>query len=113
MHEVSLMEQTVDMAVACAIAQGAEKIHTIKLRIGDLSGVIPEAMQFAFSVVTAGTIAEGATLAIESVPARCYCPTCQQEFEPQDIIYACPNCDQLSTEIRQGKELELAAVEVS
>lgn len=113
MHEVGIMEQTLEIALNYARDRKATRIHSLVMRVGDLSGVVPEALSFAFDVVVKGTIAEGATLEIDAIPARCYCCHCQQDFQPIDIVYECPNCHQLSTDIRQGKELELTSLEIS
>lgn len=113
MHEVSLMENTLEIAVEHAHRQGANKIQRLKMRVGKMSGVVPEALEFAFDVCTQGTIAEGAKLEIESVPVVCYCPNCKIEFQPDDIIYECPECGQLSSQILQGRELELTSLELS
>lgn len=53
MHEVSLMQTTLDLAFNHAAQQGAQQIHWIKLRVGELSGVVPEALTLAFEIVTA------------------------------------------------------------
>ncbi|MEB3338230.1 MAG: hydrogenase maturation nickel metallochaperone HypA [Leptolyngbyaceae bacterium] len=113
MHEVGIMENTLDIALDHANRQGATQIHHMTLRVGQLSGVEADALAFAFDVVMQGTIAEHAQLTIDLVPAICFCPTCQQEFQPTDWIYECPTCHQFSTDLRQGKELELASMEVS
>jgi hydrogenase nickel incorporation protein HypA/HybF len=113
MHEVSIMEQTLEIALNHAKQQQATQIHRIKMKVGTLSGVIPEALEFAFDVVTKGTIAETARFEIESIPVRCYCHHCNVEFQPDDFIYECPHCHQYSLDIRQGKELELTSLEVS
>lgn len=113
MHEVGLMEQTLEIAVNYARDRGARQIHRLVMSVGELSGVVPEALSFAFDVVVQGTIAEGATLEINTVPARCYCCYCQKEFLPIDIVYECPNCHELSTDIREGKQLELTSLEIS
>ena len=113
MHEVSLMEQTLEVAIRAAKQEGAHKIERLKMRIGIMSGVVPDALEFAFEAVTQGTIAEGATFEIESIPVVCYCPSCQQDFQPPDFIYECPNCGRISTEARSGKEIELATLELS
>jgi hydrogenase nickel incorporation protein HypA/HybF len=112
-HEVSLVQGALDLAEDLAEQEGATRIHRIVLRIGKLAGVEPEALAFAFEVVTAGTRAEGATLQVESVPVVCRCPRCDNHFEPTDIVFVCPNCGELSAEVCQGTELELAGVEVS
>ncbi len=113
MHEVGIMEQTLALALAHVHQAGGMQIHCLKLRIGALSGVEPDAIRFAFDVVTQGTIAQAAKLEIDFLPAICYCHHCQKEFEPEAWIYACPACANLSTDIRQGKELELSSVEIS
>ncbi len=113
MHEMSLIENILEIAQTQTIQQGAEKIHRIRLRVGQLSGVVPEALIFAFDVLTQGTLAAGSKLEIESIPVACHCPHCDLEFQPTDWIYECPQCQTISTEIQQGRELELVALEVS
>ena len=92
MHEVSLMQDTLALAVQHARQAGATRIHGLSLRIGDLSGVVPDALEFAFDVVARGTMAEGASLTIERVRLRCYCAECEREFEPADYACECPGC---------------------
>jgi hydrogenase nickel incorporation protein HypA/HybF len=113
MHEVSIIEQTLELAVKYAQEQQARQIHCLKMRIGKMSGVVPEALNFAFSVVTQGTIAADATLEIETVAVVCYCHCCQAEFSPDDLFYQCPTCGQFSTDVRSGQEIELASLEIS
>lgn len=107
------MEQTMAIALEHAQKQGATQIHRMTLRIGDLSGVVPEALEFAFDVITSGTLAEGATLEIERVPVVCGCVQCGEEFTPEDIVYCCPQCGYPSAQILSGKEIELLALGIS
>jgi hydrogenase nickel incorporation protein HypA/HybF len=58
-------------------------------------------------------MAQGATLEIELVPATCWCAKCQAEFASEDFLGECPQCRELSAELRHGTELEIASVEVS
>ncbi|MCL5996977.1 MAG: hydrogenase maturation nickel metallochaperone HypA [Chloroflexi bacterium] len=113
MHEISVMQSAMEIAVEHAKAQGAQQIHRVKMRVGALSGVVPDALEFAFDVVAQGTMAEGATLEIEHVPALCHCPNCGSEFEPKDFFYECPQCGSLHVDLKQGRELDLAYLEVS
>ena len=112
MHEVAIMSEAVRMAVEAAQAAGAQRIVGLRLRVGRLSGVVPEAMEFAWDVVRRNTIAETAWLKIESVPAACWCEACQEEFECLDLFNECPRCHSPSGELRRGRELEIAAVEI-
>jgi hydrogenase nickel incorporation protein HypA/HybF len=112
-HEVSLMQDTVIIATKQAKDAGAQRIHRIMMRVGALSGAVPETLEFAFDIVAKGTMAEGATLEIERVPILCYCAACAQEFEPADFVCECTYCGQPSTDIRRGRELQVTSLEVS
>ena len=59
MHEVGVMQSALEIALEQAGRQGASRIDCIALRVGPLSGVVPEALEFAFDVVARGTIAAG------------------------------------------------------
>lgn len=113
MHEVGIMESTLDIALKHAQQQGASKIHQLTMRVGAMSGVVPDALEFAFDIVVKGTIAEGARLKVDYLPLKCYCPHCRLEFQSDNQFYECPQCHRISSEIRQGKELELSSLEVS
>lgn len=111
MHEVGIAYQAVETAIEYAKRAGATKITLIRLRIGAASGVVPEALEFAYEAVTRGNMAEGSKLEVELVPVRCYCRQCEIEFEPGGFVYECPKCKQPSWDVRAGKELDLMSVE--
>lgn len=113
MHEIGIMERTLEIAINNAQKQNANSIQKITMNIGKLSGVIPEALEFAFDVVTKGTIAENATLEINTIPVTCYCNICQTKFNPQEWFFECPHCHQFSNHILEGKEIELMSVEIN
>lgn len=113
MHEVGLMQTALELAAEQTRRQGASAIHRIRLRVGNLSGAVPEALEFAFEAISQGTLAEGAQLEIERVAVVCHCETCDREFQPDDVVFECPRCGELSVDVRQGRELELAQLEVS
>jgi hydrogenase nickel incorporation protein HypA/HybF len=112
MHEVTIMAEALRLAVVAAQSNGAARIVKLRLRIGAMSSVVPEALRFAFDVVCRGTLAEGAVLEIEQVPAACWCASCRAEFECADLFGECPRCHEVSGELRRGRELEIASVEV-
>ena len=112
MHEIGIMEHTLEIAITSAKKQNASKINQITMNIGKLSGVIPDALEFAFDVLTNKTIAENAILKINTIPVICYCNACQENFSPQEWFFECPKCHQFSNNILQGKEIELISVEI-
>jgi hydrogenase nickel incorporation protein HypA/HybF len=113
MHEVGIMQEAVNLAEDSARAHGGGRIRALTLRVGALSGAVPEALEFAFEAVAVGTLAEGATLSIQAVPARWWCATCAEEFANDDPLAACPRCQTWSGELRGGRELELSTLELS
>ena len=106
------MDSALNMALEQAEKAGALQVLVIRLRIGALSGVVPEALQFAFEALAPGTIAEKARLDIEHVPARFWCPACSREFEAPDLFAECPGCHKPSGELRGGREMELTSMEI-
>jgi hydrogenase nickel incorporation protein HypA/HybF len=111
-HELSIMESALRIALAQAKKAGARRVCQIRLRIGALSGVVPDALQFAFEALAPGTLAEGAELAIENVPPRFWCSRCSKEFQSEDLFADCPDCQQPSGELRTGREMEVASLEI-
>jgi hydrogenase nickel incorporation protein HypA/HybF len=113
MHEAGLAQTALEIAAGRARERGATRIHRLVLRVGDLSGVVPDALRFALHALSPGTIAGGADLEIDVVPVECHCPNCDHSFRPTDVIYACPDCGAVSSDVRQGHELVLHSMEVS
>lgn len=107
------MSEAVRLAVESARKAGASRISGLRLRVGVLSGAAPEAMAFAWDVVRQDTIASDAWLEIEAVPARCWCARCNCEFTCADVLAECPHCRELSEDLRRGRELEIASVELN
>ena len=104
------MNDILDIAVEAARESGAERITALSVKVGELSGVVPDALTFAFEVVAAETIASGSTFNVESVPAKCKCCVCGDE-RASAWSTACPICGGKSI-ISQGYELLLSSIEV-
>ncbi len=112
MHELSIMQSALSLALQTAQEAKARRVYVIRLRVGQLSGVVPDALQFAFEALSQGTLAQGAQLVIEDVPARFWCGTCRREFVVEDLLPECPDCHVPSGELRAGRELEIASLEI-
>jgi len=113
MHELSLMERLQDIVLAQAAAAGATEVRAIRLRIGELAGVEPQALQWAAAVVLADSPAAGARLQIESVPAGCLCQSCAAPFLAPGGNCTCPRCGRIAAGLSRGLELELVGLEVA
>lgn len=112
MHETSIALAVVDQIAERARRDGHTAVHSVALRVGSLAGVVPEALEFCFTQACEGTVAQGAALSIESVPAEACCSACSGSWPvgmPPDLV--CPVCGQAAAHLRTGRELEIAAVQ--
>lgn len=112
MHELSLMHTLCEQVLRESELQDAERVTCIRLRVGTLAGVDPQALRFAAEVVFLGTCAEGAQLEIEAVPAAFWCSSCCLEIEAADGISLCPACGAISSQLLRGRELILVSLEL-
>ncbi|HEY0403470.1 MAG TPA: hydrogenase maturation nickel metallochaperone HypA [Blastococcus sp.] len=106
MHELAITQSVVD---AVTERTGTAPVTVVRLRVGRLAGVVPDAMRFCFELVTAGTPLEGAELEIEEPEGRGRCRTCGAEFPLPDLVLLC-DCGSADVEILAGRELAIASV---
>lgn len=112
MHELSIATAIVEQAEEIARADGADRVTAVTVRVGELAGVVPDALHFAFEVARDGTALAGADLVVEEVTARAWCGGCAEEFAVgMPPFFWCPRCDRPSQELRSGRELEITGVE--
>jgi len=108
------MTTLVERVVEVARAEKAERVTAIRVRCGELSGVVPDALRFCFDVCVAGTIAAHATLDIDEIPARWTCGACgastglTHDAGPP----RCPSCGGTALRMAAGKEFELVSLEI-
>jgi len=113
MHELSIAVEILGPVLACAEEHGAEKVTALTVRAGALQHIVPESLQLAFRAAADGTCAEGAELTIEHVDVTARCRRCEQEFEVEDFLFACPECGVADVEMITGAELTLTSVELA
>jgi hydrogenase nickel incorporation protein HypA/HybF len=112
MHEMALTESIVEIAVDAARQQGAEKVKQVFVEVGALSHVEPEALEFCFAAVSAGTIAEGSLLVIDCVPGAGWCADCSKTVSIAERFGACPECGRYRVQMTAGDELRVREIEV-
>jgi hydrogenase nickel incorporation protein HypA/HybF len=112
MHEFGITENIVNIALAKAGEAQASRVMQVNLVIGEMSGFVPDCIQFYFDSLSKDTIAEGAVLNFESVPTQLRCRACSAVFQPQDTLWSCPKCGGQSVEIFKGRELYIESMEV-
>lgn len=112
MHELGLTQNIVDIALQHAEREKAQKILAITVEIGELSGVIAEAVEFAFDVCSKGTLAEGAHLEIRHIDGRGQCLDCNKQAKISTLTHVCPNCGSLALETIAGQEMKFTEMEI-
>jgi hydrogenase nickel incorporation protein HypA/HybF len=114
MHELAVTESILRIAVDQATRHGAQRLTAIHLVVGELTGYVPDSIQFYFDVLSQDTPAAGATLVVRRVPACVRCAACQTEFAPEiGLLWLCPACGGLGGEVVSGQELLVESIEVA
>jgi hydrogenase nickel incorporation protein HypA/HybF len=108
MHELAISQGIVDAVLE---RTGERTVTSVRVRVGRLSGVVPDSLRFCFELVTAGTCLEGARLEIDEPGGMAHCRACGADFGLHDLILLC-ECGSADVEVRAGRELSVGSVEV-
>jgi hydrogenase nickel incorporation protein HypB len=111
MHELSIAHAVV-RTVVDALPEPAARVTAVRLRIGELSGVVAQALEFAFDVAAAGSPLAEARLVVERAPVVIDCPTCGHQPLADLRSFTCPRCGQPCGVVVGGRELEIVDVEL-
>jgi hydrogenase nickel incorporation protein HypA/HybF len=109
MHEMALTQSVVE--AVCEHAAG-RRVHSVRVEVGALCAVVPDAMSFCFELAVEGTVADGARLDIDVRPGAARCRSCDAHFELTDPILLCP-CGSADVEVLTGRDLKILSMEVS
>jgi hydrogenase nickel incorporation protein HypA/HybF len=114
MHEFSIAVRLVE-AVEQALAERgiAAEPTRVLVRVGELSGVVPEALELAFPAAAHGSQLALAALEIETVPLVLRCEGCGREWHADEPFLLCEECGGgAAVTVLSGRELDLIAIEV-
>jgi len=112
MHELSIAMSVIDLAVEQMELHGGKRVVRFTLDIGMLSGVVPEALEFALDEAVRNTVVEGAEQEINYIEAKARCNDCDTAFMTEDYIAVCSSCSSFNTTLLKGKELRLKTIEI-
>jgi hydrogenase nickel incorporation protein HypA/HybF len=113
MHEMGITTGILETALDAAEEAGASRITEIRISVGELTEIMEFALQFAFESLTPGTMAEGAVLVVENIPARSHCNDCGTDYFHDRFQMLCPECDSLNITLLQGRELRIDSIETA
>jgi hydrogenase nickel incorporation protein HypA/HybF len=111
-HELSLVASVFDILEEKAREQGASRVTAVVLRVGRMSGVVPELLESAFDIYKKGTLAEGGRLEIVIVPVKLLCPDCGGASVREDTDFSCAACGSRRVEIVEGREIFVEKIEL-
>jgi hydrogenase nickel incorporation protein HypA/HybF len=112
MHELSIAMGIVEAAMEESHRRGV-KVSAVHLRLGALSGVVKDALLFSYEVACQDTPLQGSQLIVEDMPVIIFCAQCKATRQLESVqLFQCPECGTPTMDLRQGKELEVFALEV-
>lgn len=113
LHELSVALGLLEGVRETANRDAVERVLAVHVRVGALTGIAPDALQFSWELASAGTVAEKSTLKIDHVPLTVFCDRCATERQPAPASgLVCPVCSTACPTIVHGRELQLVAMEV-
>jgi hydrogenase nickel incorporation protein HypA/HybF len=112
MHELSVTEGILTLALEHAQKAGATKVTKINLVIGRLSSIVDDSVQFYWDTISENTICSGAQLVFNRVPAALKCMDCGTEYSIEKELTPCPQCHGYNTVIVSGEEFYLDSLEI-
>lgn len=112
MHELSIISSVLDQLDELKKQHEGKVFSKVVLRVGELSGLDVDCLQFGFECVVKDTHWQQLALEIEKIPRQQQCPKCSTEFRAENWDTVCPQCGEINTIIIGGEELQIAYVEV-
>jgi hydrogenase nickel incorporation protein HypA/HybF len=111
MHEVSIVEELLNIVSEKALDNNLKYVDKIHIKVGELSGVVEEALRFAFDCISEDTIAKGCELVIERIEATARCNRCKITYKINHFNKLCPQCRSFCDSILSGHELCVYSIE--
>lgn len=112
MHELSIAQSIMEIVQSNVPAGRGNLVRSVRVRIGRVSGVVPESLDFCFTAITHNTPLSGAALDIEAVPFMLHCRVCKKSFEGEMGVVVCPECGGTDTEVLSGFDLQVVSIEL-
>lgn len=112
MHELSITENILNIALDYAQKSGATRVTDLNLVIGQLSSVVDDSVQFYWDIVSKDTLCAGATLHFQRIPAQMICLDCGHTYTLTKGLEACPQCESFRIKVHAGEEFRLESIDI-
>jgi hydrogenase nickel incorporation protein HypA/HybF len=113
MHELSIAQGILDIIGQYVPEGRAPEVRAVRVRVGQMAGVIADSLDFCFSAIVNGTALNQARLDIEEIPLRSRCSSCGKEFAPDPVCFSCPVCGSADIAVTSGTELQVVDIEMA
>ena len=107
MHELSIAQNIVSAVQEALERHGGGRVLRVRIRVGEISGVVVDSLEFCYQASVDGTPLAGSTLEAERVPVSYRCQDCDHSFRRRGSTRACPQCGGERTVLEGGTELEI------
>ncbi len=107
MHELSLATGLVEMVEAASRRENFRRVAYLRLEVGALAGVEPQALRFALGAVVPGTCLAEAEIGVEEPPGKALCATCGELVEIASRAEPCPLCGAFRLRVTGGGQLRI------
>jgi hydrogenase nickel incorporation protein HypA/HybF len=112
MHELAIAQGILELIQQYVPEEQAADIRSVRVRIGQLSGVVAGSLDFSFGAMIADTPWQAAKLDLELVQAECHCNRCNADFRIEDLVFCCPGCSGTDIRMISGTELQVVEIEL-
>jgi hydrogenase nickel incorporation protein HypA/HybF len=113
MHELAVTQNVIELVIEEARKSGAARVRKVELVVGGMHGLVEDSVRFYFDLLARDTMAQGASLVIESLPLTVRCHRCKAESRLEDLpVRICLACGNARLEVVSGKELFVRNIEV-
>jgi hydrogenase nickel incorporation protein HypA/HybF len=112
MHEFSIAMNVVEIAVEYAGKEKATVVREVEIEVGELSGIVREALEFALESAVKDTVLEHARIVMTVIPGKARCIQCGHEYYTTDLFRMCPACRSCTPDIIGGKELRVKSITI-
>lgn len=111
MHELSIAQEIINI-VKSSLPENYSRVKSVKLKVGKLSGILIDSLEFCFESIVTQTELDGAKLEVEEIPITIKCIDCNAESILDEPIFQCPKCQSFNVQLVTGKELSISEIEI-
>jgi hydrogenase nickel incorporation protein HypA/HybF len=109
MHEFTIAQSLLDLVREHA--PNGSQVKVVRLKIGPMQGIVPEAMRMAWQVARENTCCQDAQLDMQMLPWDLTCPDCGRTWQSDDMFDTCA-CGCETPSPHGSSEMQLMSLEV-